>query len=152
MTCEGEGDGGEQSPPDLSDVLDNCIALGLSWERAGKFDKAIDAYQKAVEINPTSYTALLALGTVLNYSEQYAEAESALVKALDYVGDDAQSRAAIVANLGISLYHQDRHDEAVVRFKEAIALTPEGGAELYTLLGESLYYSDKEPEALEAYD
>ena len=103
-----------------------------------QFQRAIQAHQKAVEIDPKNYRALNGLG----YS--YAEAGIQLERAIELVNqaidlarkDNAHPEllGAFIDSLGWAYYQDKRFPEAVTTLAEAAALAP-GWAEIHYHLG-----------------
>ena len=91
--------------PDLPEAHFN---LGNALQSLGRFDEAIVAYRRAVELRPTYAEALNNLGNSLRSRGLYADAEGAYRKAsaIDPNYADAQS------NLGMSLQNQGLLEEA----------------------------------------
>ena len=136
----------------LIDVRDRYIDLGISLERSGKIPEAIKAFEQAAHLDPASDNAWIGLGTTLNDAGEYSQAERAFRRALEATNSADKNLAAVLSNLGIALYHQDRFTEAVGYLRKAISLLGDGPAEIYTLLGDCLCQSENQEEALQAYE
>ena len=93
--------------------------LGFVLERQGLTDEAVEAYRKALELDPKSATAHYNLGSSLARQGKYAEAESHLRIALK-LSPNAQTHTG----LGIVLSELGRADEAVANLEAAVEADP----------------------------
>jgi tetratricopeptide (TPR) repeat protein len=106
------------------------------------FDLAVDAFQKALEINPDSAAAYEGWGVALQRQNQLEEARKLLSKSLGLQPDrkDAHNYLGQVhARLGNSA-------EAIRQYREALRLDPQD-AETHMMLGSLLVDSGKADEA-----
>lgn len=97
--------------------------------------RAFVAFQKAVQLNPSSYDAHYALGHIYFMRQEYAEAERVFRKAieLDRLSGDALNY------LGRTLIYQKRYPEAVEVLTKATALPLYAAPDqAYTNLGNAL--------------
>jgi tetratricopeptide (TPR) repeat protein len=95
--------------------------MGNLFTKQEQYSKAVEAYKKAVEINPGNYRACTNLGMVLMDLERDDEAEAAFKQALQY-----NRRAALAyLNLG-TLYSKNpsKRAEAVAHYNRYLALKP----------------------------
>lgn len=99
--------------------------------RAGQYDVAVDGFRERVERKPDDPVRQLNLGSALHQTAEYAEAESALQRALD--ARDRGVKAAALYNLGNNAYHQGRLEDAVEHYKAALDLQPEDEDTKYNL-------------------
>lgn len=60
------------------------VKLGIRLEEQNKFDKAEQAYRKALEIQPDYVLAWFNLGLLLIYQNKFNKAEEAIVKLLKF--------------------------------------------------------------------
>jgi len=107
-------------------------------------NESIGAYRVAVDRWPDSPLSLNALGyTLADYTDQYAEAEKLIRKALRY---DPNS-PAIIDSLGWVLYKRGKHEEALEQLRIAYSRfpDPEVAAHMIDVLSEL----DRDEEALE---
>jgi len=93
--------------------------LGFVLERQGLTDEAVEAYRKALELDPKSATAHYNLGSSLARQGKYAEAESHLRIALK-LSPNAQTHTG----LGIVLSELGRTDEAIANLEAAVKADP----------------------------
>lgn len=93
------------------------LSLGDLYHQAGKFDEAIACYKHCLLQDPGYAQARSRLASVLISQHQFAQAEEALRALID--GGD--SDAALLHNLGLTLYYQERWDDAHKCFADAIA-------------------------------
>ena len=156
------------------------INLGLALHQKGQPDKAIQTYQKAVNIAPNAYKAHTNLGVVLveigkikegihhhrralQINPNFENAHNNLGRALDKAG---QPKAAMrhfskaislnnkmieaYVNMGKVLQNQDRLEEAFQYYNKGLALAP-NNAELNNNLGTALLMSGKNDAAAAAF-
>lgn len=106
------------------------VTLGKIHGYTGKYDLALQEYQRALQLDPRNSDAMIGLATSYDSAGRAADAEAAFKKAIalrpDY-WDGYNSFAAFLDD------HQ-RHDEAVAQYRHAIELTPDNAA-LYLNLG-----------------
>ena len=65
--------------------------LGNTYRRQGKYDQAIEAYKKAIEISPDDHIAYYNLGNAYDEQDKYEEAIEAYNKAIEIMSNDAES-------------------------------------------------------------
>ena len=94
---------------------------GLDLEETGApVEQAVEAYRKALELNPGAAGALVNLGTIHYRLRQFAEAEQDYVEAI--VADPSYALAEF--NLGNLYDEQGRLKEAVAHYRRALDLNP----------------------------
>ncbi|MFI3317904.1 MAG: tetratricopeptide repeat protein [Rikenellaceae bacterium] len=101
------------------------VRKGNSKFHKSEYSDAIDRYAKALEIAPKSFAAGYNLGNAIYRSEDYPKAEQQLnVMAADsLLADD--DRADALYNLGNSLFQQQKLEEALESYKDALRLRPD---------------------------
>lgn len=112
--------------------------------RMDRLDDSIEQYRDSVRRFPESPTSLNALGyTLADRTEQYAEAEKLIRKALEYEPDNP----AIIDSLGWVLFRLGQHEAALVELERAYAAfdDPEVAAHIV----EVLHTLDRRDEAME---
>lgn len=118
--------------------------LGSASECAGKYDDAVDAFQKAIAAQPSAglYTQL---STNLANSGVAQTDPAVLQSKVTEAGADCDKAAALEPaqakvcwkNLGIVLYNKQQQKEAVTAFQKVTTLDPKD-AQTWFLLGSSL--------------
>jgi tetratricopeptide (TPR) repeat protein len=94
---------------------------GLDLEETGApVEQAMDAYRKALELNPAAAGALVNLGTIHYRLRQFGEAERYYAQAI--AADPAYALAEF--NLGNLFDEQSRMKEAVSHYRRALELNP----------------------------
>jgi hypothetical protein len=91
--------------------------LGRYFDGSRLWDKAIDAYRKAIAVDASNVEAFNALGVALAQSGRYADAEITLRQAVALAPD----RSHILNNLGYVLLVAGKSDDAVAILKTALA-------------------------------
>jgi len=99
--------------------------LGLELETAAPAE-AIEAYHRALEIDPDHADAHLNLGRLLHEQGEVASAETHYRRALALRPDDATA----AFNLGVALQDRKRWRPAVVAYRRAVEIDP-GYADAY---------------------
>jgi len=97
-------------------------ALGSIHLASGHHDKAIQAYQKVIELNPKLILAWLELGDVYRKLNHYDEAVQSFKKAIKY----RPKNASAWNRLGNVYYDINNIEEAINAYKKAIELYPKG--------------------------
>jgi Flp pilus assembly protein TadD len=97
---------------------DGYYALGRYYDGAQAWDKAIDAYRKAIAANARHVEAYNALGVALAQSGRYPQAVLTLRQAAALAPD----RAHVLNNLGYVLMLAGKSPEAVPILQAAVAL------------------------------
>lgn len=115
--------------PDNHELLKN---LGNACKAVGKFERAVDCYRRALEINPAYISARYNLGLVLHQMHRVEDAEAQFRLLLEFDPRDAEA----LFHLGALLSTQLRYAEAVRTFRDALHLAPED-ANLWMALGET---------------
>jgi tetratricopeptide (TPR) repeat protein len=95
---------------------------GLELEETGApVAQAIEAYRKAVELNPDAAGAWVNLGTIFYRQRDFAESERNYVKAIE--ADPTYPLAEF--NLGNLYDEQGRTNEALDHYRKALELNPQ---------------------------
>jgi len=117
------------------------------YER-GNQSEAIQAFDKAIEINPQYADAWYNKGLSLYIQGKYDDAIKAYEKAIEI---DPQYASAWY-DKGLTLYAQGKYDEAVQAFNESIAIYPQSKL-AWWFKGQALYDQGKYNEAtIQAFD
>ncbi|MEP6535913.1 MAG: tetratricopeptide repeat protein [Bryobacteraceae bacterium] len=94
--------------------------MGVALDRKGDESKALDAWHKALEIEPDFAKTHSSLGVMYARREKYDEAAQEFRKAVSSDSDDAEAHY----NLGLALARSGRTDEARIELNEALSLNP----------------------------
>ena len=94
--------------------------LGILAAREGNTTQAIEAFQHALQIDPSHSVALLNLGNAYRQEKDWNAAEKTLQKAFALSPDDAE----VNYNLGMVYAQLTDSDRAFERLKQALALRP----------------------------
>lgn len=139
----------DKNPRWIDEALANCnkaaalndrlpvvyVTLGHIHRNTGKYDLALQEYQRALQLDPHSADAQLGLAQSYDSAGRTADAEAAFRKAIALRPDSWNG----YNSLAIFLDSHQRYDEAIAQYKHAIQLTPDN-APLYLNLGSA--YSD----------
>jgi len=136
----------EAETEDFEKTAEYWFLLGYNFEMDGLYDKAIEAYKKAIRINPYLEGAHNNLGTSYGKLGMHEEAIEAFKKALRINADNDWA----YYNLGTAYNNLSMHKEAIEAFKKAIRIKPHY-VEAYYNLGTSYGKLGKYKEAVEAF-
>ncbi len=155
--------------------------LAFIYNKLGRYDEAITAAGRALELNPLSYRAANNLGvayyrkgmfdearryyqTALELNPRYADAVNNLGLVYSATGDYQQAirlfkqtldmepdHVVAYNNLGNLYRDQGQLDEAIAQFTKAKQLRPDL-AETFNNLGITYYYKKMYPESRQAYE
>ena len=120
--------------------------LGNSLQESGRFDEAVAAYKKAVELNPNFSWSYHSLGDVLLKLEKWEEAVAAYKKAVELNPDFSWS----YHNLGDALLKLRQWEEAAAAYRCEIALNSDF-AWSFCNLGDALTQLKQWDEAIATY-
>lgn len=119
------------------------LNLGDAAYYAGEYEKAIDNYTKAIEINPEDAMAYNNRGVAYHKLEQYENAISDLTKAIEIHSEESN----YYRNRGVSYHHFKQYEKAIKDFTKAIEIDPEN-IQAYKNLSEVLIVKGAYDEAL----
>ena len=152
----------ERALEHLSSLEDNLKLIGIelilkeeaSWNndgaklsKLGKFEEAIECYDKAIEINPNFFLALGNKGLALFNLKRYEEAMECFDKIIDIEPRDFQG----YENKGRALLNLKKNEEAIRCFDKAIELKPTSWV-LWDNKGRALFNLQKFEEAIECFN
>jgi len=120
--------------------------LGNSLQESGRFDEAVAAYKKALELNPSFSWSYHCLGDVLLKLEKWEEAVAAYKKAVELNPDFSWS----YHNLGDALLKLRQWEEAAAAYRCEIALNSDF-AWSFCNLGDALTKIKQWDEAIATY-
>jgi tetratricopeptide (TPR) repeat protein len=120
--------------------------LGAANNGLGRINEAVEAFQKATQLNPSNPDGHNNLGTALQDQGKLAEAMEALNKALSLKPDYTEA----YYNMGNVLLGQGELEEAIEAYKKALSLKPDF-VKAYYNMGNALQKQGKPEEAIEAY-
>ena len=131
--------------------------LGNTHYEAGRWEQAITAYQKAIELDPNYQAAYANLGVTYYQQHQFNLAASQYEKALELNPEDGE----VAYNLGVLYLQQalsqggqpnpDLLDQAVSQLQLASEMSPEL-AEPYFSLGVAYLALNQNAEAIQAFN
>lgn len=96
------------------------VANGQLWESTGKPDKAMESYQRALEIDPNHVKALASIARLNYQNGEYSVAAETFQKALAQSPNDAK----LYNELGLTLHKLGRTDMAITVMQRALTLSP----------------------------
>jgi tetratricopeptide (TPR) repeat protein len=120
---------------------------GLALKAAGRLAEALEAYDKAVAMDPTAAPVWNDRGNTLSTLGQLAAAEASFRQSLMLNGEDAKTHS----NLGRVLLSVGRMDDAVQAYRKSIDLNA-GLAAAHNGLGNALMRSGDTDGAISAFE
>lgn len=103
----------------------HLVRKGNRQYERGEIEKSIENYNRALEIDPTSFEAAYDLGSALFRTERYDKAEQTLTKvAADSLRTNTD-RADASFNLGNNYFAQKKYQEALDCYRKAMRLNPD---------------------------
>lgn len=97
------------------------ITLGMVHNGTGKYEDAVQDFEKALETDPTNADAYRGLARAYEAIEAPEKAESTFMKAIELKPD----YWAGYNDLGVFYFRNGRYDEAIAQFQQVIKLTPD---------------------------
>jgi len=120
--------------------------LGTIYVKKGQVDKAMEQFQKTVELTPGDAHSRFNLGNIYLRKGELDRAIAQFRKAAELQPDDARTRST----LGKAYLHKGKVDEAVAQFQKTVELTPNDASAQYDL-GDALVEKGKVAEAAAHY-
>jgi Tfp pilus assembly protein PilF len=142
ITVEQEG---EKDHPLASEVL-SYFNLGVTYYNQKEFSKAIQAYQKVIELDPTYVEAYNNLGIIYQTMGDAKNALGAYQKATEINPRYEKG----YNNLGLLFLLEDRYEEALEAFQKALAINP-NNIESHINLGILFKQKGQGEKAIESY-
>ncbi len=105
--------------------------LGDAYLREKIYDKAADAYNKAISLNPKNASAYYGLSEVYRKQENYKNA----LDMASIASSLLPLKSRYKGQVGLIYYKMDKIDEAIETFKTAIALSTKKKGFYYSMLG-----------------
>ena len=111
--------------PLLATAQDENAAIrdGNKAYRQGQFDKAMPAYQKAIQQNPKNTVAQYNLGNARFRTNNFTEADNSFDDAISTSTDNTFKERSFY-NKGVSLSKQKKLEESIAAWKNALKLDP----------------------------
>jgi len=128
------------------DLTEGHAGLGDLYRKTGRFDESIDKYRAALKADNRNAVAWRGLGQALAELEREAEAESAMIRAIDLDTDDLVSFTA----LGGFYFSHGSYAKAAKVYTRMVN-HPNAGASAYNGQGAAFYMMGEFERAAEAY-
>ncbi len=125
----------------------DCMSYGLVLCGKGRYEDAIEAFDKAIKLNPSSAVAWNNKGNALKLQNKHDEAIMAFDKSVELNPKytDAWN------NKGMALYDQHKYDKSILAYDTALEIKPKLAKAWYNK-GLALCNQGKYQEAIWAYD
>jgi Tfp pilus assembly protein PilF len=106
---------------DRRQAADYWVGVGDEHSGAGRYQEALDAYRKALDVDPDSVTAYNGIGVVSTRMKRYDEAVASYDQALRRDPDSAWTRS----NLGLAYLEMRKYPEAIETLRQAVKSMPD---------------------------
>lgn len=123
----------------------DLLEEGKTYYNNGEYDKAIEIFKKAVELNPNDDDSWRWLGNSYNRNGQIEEAIKYYLKAAELNPDDSRNWF----NLGISYLNNEQYKEAINSFLKVVELNPDDSYSWYGL-GNSYIKNEQVEDAIKS--
>ena len=120
--------------------------LGASAQKLGKFDEAIDAYQKVILLKPDLAEVYSNMGVALKEQGKFDKAIEAHQEALSINPNYAEA----YSNIGNTFKNQGKFDDAIEAYQKALSLKPDYAC-VFSNIGFTFQSKGKLDEAIENY-
>ncbi len=114
------------------------IEKGVKYFDKGKYNRAIDVYKKALDLEPENVDVLIKLGLSYRHLEAYDTAIDFYDQALNIEPDNK----IVLNNIGWAKQLQDKMDEAIDMYKKSLEIDPNYDIPLVNLT--NIYFDNKE--------
>lgn len=121
------------------------LELGELHHRLSDFVQALDCFRQALALSPGLPAARSAIARVLLSQQQFEAAE----RELKQLVDEGDRDPALLHNLGLAIFYQDRYEDALPCF-DAAAKAGLGAPSNYAYLARCLHHAGQMDQALEA--
>ena len=112
---------------EASGDADSYLNVAVSYYEMGDYTKALDAYKKALELNPDNYRIYIGLSYCYERAKQYSYAETYAKHALKRAQSNEQ-KAECDQQLGIIYMQQEKYMDAYPYLSEALSLDSQNPA------------------------
>lgn len=109
------------TPRVFAQSVNHFIGKGNEAYRSGQFDKAIEAYKKALEHEPDNGTAAFNLGNALFKNKNYEKAAETYETAAART-NNTKLRSQLLYNRGVVLTTLKARDESITAYEQALRL------------------------------
>ena len=112
---------------DPPEAAEDHFFQGNAFYAAGQVDKALDQYNRALQLRPDDLDTLNNRGTTLDSLQRYDEALADYNRALELTPDHPH----ILNNRGLTLSKLQRYDEALTDYSHALQIQPRDAEIIY---------------------
>ena len=120
--------------------------LGYNYSDNGEYDKAIESYKKAIEINPKKDDAYYNMGISYDDNGEYDKAIESYKKAIEI----NPKKDKTYYNMGIAYSENKQYDKAIESYKKAIEINPKKDDAYYNM-GIAYIENKQYDKAIESY-
>ena len=106
------------------DYPEALIGLGYAYFGKERYDEAGVQFQDTLKLKPNSVEANIGLGYVYAKKRKYQEAVALMDLVINASGAEDKDRAAARLALGVVYWFQEKPQEAITQFEQAISLNP----------------------------
>jgi len=135
------------SDKDSSELSDIFFAKGFVLGELKEYDQAIEANQKALEINPKHDKAYNNMGRAYDRKGEYDQAIEAYQKAVEI----NPKKDGAYNNMGIAYGNKKEYDKEIEAYQKAVEINPKKD-EAYNNMGIAYYKKGEYDQAIDAYE
>ena len=114
---------------DKKNILTGYSYLGYSYDKLEKYQKAIDAYKKAIEIKPDLHYAYFNMGPAYFKLEKYQKAIDTFKKVIEIKPDFHKA----YSGMGMTYRKLKKYQKAIDAYKKAIEIKPDYHEAYYSM-------------------
>lgn len=129
---------------------DSYLAVADSYYNLGQYEKALDAYRKAMELNPNNYKIYVKLAFAYIKAEKYDDALVYLKYAVKKA-DDKEMLGVINDNIAYIYAMKADYENALMYYEQALINNPAQKTSFFGYMM-ACYYLNKKDLAIDAYN
>jgi tetratricopeptide (TPR) repeat protein len=120
--------------------------LGIAFNSLKSYDKAIECYQKAIDVNPNKQVLFNNIGNTYNHLKEFDKALTAYKKFLEI----EPNRYEVINNIGDLYYNKREYHTAILYYQKSVEINPTFCVAFYNL-GKAHQSEGSYEEAIAAY-
>ena len=137
----------QKTEMDSASAIKYYMKQGSELESRGKFDEAIESYEKAFQIDSECISALNKLAEIYEKRKDVAQASSYYQRISNLLPNDSQA----YLKLASLLFRQEKFKRAIETYNKALEIKSEQPAWFYIGFGDALHRNQQLDEAIVAF-